>query len=148
MEVHFLLRRIYLFIYSFIPLFIYSLTYFTFTYLLRSKKERKQKGELWAELRSVRSKFTIPHNCLSDIWNTNFRLSNYHHQYYLRLYWFTESGSVCLYHVLIWAASTLSSMYTLKLTGAIQRKRITPAKRQHCQKLLQKGNGEHAITNI
>ena len=59
-----------------------------------------------------------------------------------------EGESVSLYHVLIWAASTLSSMYTLKLTGAIQGKRITPAKRQRCQKLLHKGNGERAIKNI
>ena len=62
MEVHFLLRRIIIFIY----LFIYLFTYFTFIYLLRSKKERKQNGELWAELRSITSEFTLPHKCLSD----------------------------------------------------------------------------------
>ena len=38
-------------------------------------------------------------------------------------------------------------MYTLQLmpTGAIQRKRINPAKGQRCQKLLHKGDGKHAI---
>ena len=39
-------------------------------------------------------------------------------------------------------------MYTLKLTGAIQGKRITPAKGKRCQQLLQKGNGEHVIKNL
>ena len=84
MEVHFLLTN--LSIYLFIHLFIYLFTYSTLIYLLRSKKERKQNGELWAELRSITSKFTLPHNCLSNIYNINLRLSYYHHQNYLSLY--------------------------------------------------------------
>lgn len=60
MEVHLLLTNISIY------LSIYLFTYFAF-YLLRSKKEKtKQNDELWDELRSITSKFTLPHKCLSD----------------------------------------------------------------------------------